>query len=98
MSNVRQREITQIAADSVSSPAIEHGALAEISHLAAIAAQRLQASRTPTAEDVRTALGILRSVENIGLVSFLRRHGTEEDYQAIGATVARRFSASVVRQ
>jgi hypothetical protein len=98
MSNLRQREITQIAAESVSSPAIEHGALAEMSHMAAIAAQRLQPGRTPSAEDVRIILGILRGIENIGLVGFLRRHATEEEYQAIGTSVARRFSPPARRQ
>ena len=92
MNNLRQREISHIAAESVSSPAIEHGALAEMSHLAAVAASRLQGSRAPSAEDLKTVLGILRGIENIGLVGFLRRHGTEEDYQAIGAGVARRYA------
>jgi hypothetical protein len=98
MSNLRQREISQIAAQSVSSPVIEHGALAEMSQMAAVAANRLQPGRTPSAEDVRIILGILRGIENIGLVGFLRRHGTEEEYQAIGASVARRFSSPVRRQ
>ena len=92
MNNLRQREISQIAADSVSSPAMEHAALAEMSNMAAIAASRLQDARTLSAEDVRTVLGILRGIENIGLVGFLRRHGTEEDYRAIGAGVARRYA------
>jgi hypothetical protein len=91
MSNLRHREITQIAAESVSTPAIEHGALAEMSHMAAVAASRLQPGRTPTAGDVRNILGILRGIENIGLVGFLRRHGTEAEYQAIGENVARRL-------
>ncbi len=92
MSSVRQREISQIAAESVSSPAIEHGALAEMSNMAAVAASRLQTGRSPSAEDIRIVLGILRGIENIGLVSFLRRHGTEEDYQTIGAGIARRYA------
>jgi hypothetical protein len=92
MSNLRQRDISQIAADSVLSPAIEHGALAEMSNMAAVAASRLQGGSVPSAEDIRTVLGILRGIENIGLVAFLRRHGTEEDYRAIGAGVTRRYS------
>jgi hypothetical protein len=92
MSSVRQREISQIAAESVSSPAIEHGALAEMSNMAAVAASRLQTGRSPSAEDIRIVLGILRGIENIGLVAFLRRHGTEEDYQTIGAGIARRYA------
>jgi hypothetical protein len=92
MNNLRQREISQIAAESVSPPAIEHGALAEMSNMAAVAASRLQSSRTLSPEELRTVLGILRGIENIGLVSFLRRHGTEEDYRAIGAGVARRYA------
>jgi hypothetical protein len=92
MSNLRQREIAQIAAESVPSPAIEHGALAEMSQMAAVAASRLQGGRTLSAEEMRTILGILRGIENIGLVGFLRRHGTEEDYQTIGAGVARRYA------
>jgi hypothetical protein len=60
--------------------------------MAAVAASRLQPGRTPSAEDVRTILGILRGIENIGLVGFLRRHGTEAEYQAIGTNVARRFA------
>jgi hypothetical protein len=97
MNNLRQREISHIAAESVSSPAIEHGALAEMSNMAAIAASRLQSGRSLTPEDLRTVLGILRGIENIGLVGFLRRHGTEEDYQAIGAGVARRYPAPPTR-
>ncbi len=92
MSSVRQREISQIAAESVSSPVIEHGALAEMSNMAAVAASRLQTGRSPSAEDIRIVLGILRGIENIGLVAFLRRHGTEEDYQTIGAGIARRYA------
>jgi hypothetical protein len=92
MNSLRQREVALIAAESVSPPAIEHGALAEMSSMAAVAASRLQTGRTPTAEDVRVVLGILRGIENIGLVAFLRRHGTEEDYGAIAAGVARRYA------
>ncbi len=92
MSTLRQREITQIAAQSVSSPAIEHGVLAEMSQMAAVAATRLQPGRTPSAEDVRIILAILRGIENLGLVGFLRRHGTEDEYQAIGVNVVRRFA------
>jgi hypothetical protein len=92
MNNLRQREISQIAAESVSSPAIEHGALAEMSNMAAVAASRLQDARNVSAEDLRTVLGILRGIENIGLVGFLRRHGSEEDYHAIGAGVAKRYA------
>lgn len=93
MNNLRQREISQIAAESVSSPAIEHGALAEMSSMAAVAAARLKANRTPSAEDLRAALELLRGIEDIGLVAFLRRHGTEEDYRTIGAGVARRYAS-----
>ena len=91
MSNSRQREISKIASETVSSPVTEHAGLAEMSNLAAVGANRLQTSPAPSAEDIRTVLGILRSIENIGLVGFLRRHGTEEDYRAIGAGVARRY-------
>jgi hypothetical protein len=92
MINLRQREISQIASESLVSPAIEHGVLAEMSNMAAVAASRLQDSRTLSAEDLRTVLGILRGIENIGLVGFLRRHGTEEEYKAIGAGVERRYA------
>jgi hypothetical protein len=92
MNSLRQREIALIAAESVSSPVIEHGALAEMSNMAAVAASRLQNGRSLSAEDLRTVLGILRGIENIGLVAFLRRHGTEEDYRTIGAGVARRYA------
>jgi len=92
MNSLRQREIAQIAAESVSSPAIEHGALAEMSNMAAVAAGLLQNGRALSAEDLRTVLAILRGIENIGLVGFLRRHGTEEDYKAIGAGVQRRYA------
>ena len=92
MNNLRQREISQIAAESISSPAIEHAALAEMSNMAAVAASRLKVGHTPSAEDLRTVLGILRGIENIGLVGFLRRHGSEENYRAIGDGVARRYS------
>jgi hypothetical protein len=69
MNSLRQREVALIAAESVSPPAIEHGALAEMSSMAAVAASCLQTGRTPTAED-----------------------GTEEDYGAIAAGVARRYA------
>ncbi len=97
MINLRQREVSQIASESASSPAIEHGALAEMSNMAAVAANRLQSSRNLSAEDVRTVLGILRGIENIGLVGFLRRHGTEEEYKAIGAGVERRYAPPMRR-
>jgi hypothetical protein len=92
MINLRQREISQIASESLALPAIEHGALAEMSNMAAVAASRLQGSRTVSPEDIRTVLGILRGIENIGLVGFLRRHGTEEEYKSIGAGVERRYA------
>jgi hypothetical protein len=92
MSSLRQRDISHIAAETVSSPVIEYGALAEMSHMAAVAASRLQGGRSVSAEDIRTVLAILRGIENIGLVGFLRRHGTEADYQAIGAGLARRYA------
>jgi hypothetical protein len=92
MNNLRQREILQIASESVLSPAIEYRALAEMSSMAAVAATRLNSGRALSAEDLRTVLGILRGIENIGLVGFLRRHGTEEDYRMIGAGVERRYA------
>jgi hypothetical protein len=61
MNNLRQREISQIAAESVSSPAIEHAALAEMSNMAIVAASRLQTGRAPSAEDLRIVLGLLRT-------------------------------------
>jgi hypothetical protein len=94
MNNMRQRDISKIASEIVSSVVTEHAGLAEMSNMAAVAGKRLQISPAPSAEDIRTVLGILRCIENIGLVSFLRRHGTEDDYQAIGASVARRYENS----
>src|ERR1700761_9502736 len=92
MNNLRQREISQIAADSVSSPAIEHAALAEMSNMAAVAASRLQSSRALSAEGLRSVLGTPMCTENTGLGGFLRRHGTEEDHRAIGAVDSRRYA------
>jgi hypothetical protein len=92
VNNLRQRGISQIASESIASPAIEHAALAEMSNMAALAASRLRTGRTPSDEDLRAVIGILRGIENIGLVGFLRRHGSEEDYRAIGDGVVRRYA------
>lgn len=86
-----------VTVSTMSSAVIEHGALAEMSHMAAIAAQRLQSGRTPSVDDIKVILGILRGIENLGLVGFLRRHGTEDDYKLIGESVARRFAPPVRR-
>lgn len=95
---MRPRDVAHIEAQSTSTPIMEHGAFAELSHMAAIAAQRLQPGRAPTGEDIKNILVILRGIENLGLVSFLRRHGTEDDYRAIGEAVARRYTGPVRRQ
>lgn len=98
MNNLRQREVFRTVSETASSPLTEHVGLTEMSNMAAVAAMRLQTNPAPTAEDVRTLLEILRGVENIGLVSFLRRHGTEDNYRAIGAGVARRYAHAPPRR
>lgn len=98
MSTMRPRDVARIESHSVNSPAMEHGTFAELSHMAALASRRLQPGRVPTSEDVKNILVILRGIENLGLVSFLRRHGTEEDYKAIGESVTRRYAGPVRRQ
>ncbi len=98
MNNFRHRDTMSIAAQIAASPAVEHAPLAEMSHMAAMAAHRLQGNRAVSAEEMRLVLSLLRGIENIGLVGFLRRHGTEADYQAIGVSVARRFAPPPARR
>ncbi|GAB0115982.1 hypothetical protein [Acidisoma sp. 7E03] len=98
MSTMRPRDVAHIEGYAMSSPVMEHGTFAELSHMAVIAARRLQPGRAPSHDDVKAVLTILRGIENLGLVSFLRRHGTEEDYKAIGESVARRYTGPVRRQ
>ncbi|HTI02311.1 MAG TPA: hypothetical protein VL752_15275 [Acidisoma sp.] len=98
MSTMRPRDVAHIEGHSVTNPVMEHGAFAELSHMAALAARRLQPGRVPSSEDVKNILMILRGIENLGLVSFLRRHGTEEDYKAVGESVTRRYAGPVRRQ
>lgn len=98
MSPMRPRDVGHIEDHSVTTPVMEHGTFAELSHMAALAARRLQPGRAPSSEDVKNILMILRGIENLGLVSFLRRHGTEEDYQAVGQSVMRRYAGPVRRQ
>lgn len=98
MSTMRPRDVAHIEDYAMNSPVMEHGTFAELSHMAAIAARRLQPGRVPSGEDVKNVLMILRGIENLGLVSFLRRHGTEDDYKAIGESVTRRYAGPVRRQ
>lgn len=78
----------------------QHGILAELSHMARVAAERLEAgalgqgvglSEIPTGE-LQRVLAIMREVQNLGHVAYLQRHGAEDDFQAVGRKVAKRLS------
>jgi hypothetical protein len=92
MSSLRGHEITLGEAQNSSAGKVEHATLAELSAMAAFAADRMQMGELLCEEDVDLIGTILRSIVNIGLVGYLRRHGTESGYQAIAANVARRFT------
>lgn len=72
----------------------EHGTLAELSRIASLATARLDqaAGEQGKAEYHLAAVkAMLQEIENAGHQAYLAKHGTEEDYQAIGSKVEKRY-------
>ena len=71
----------------------QHGTLARVSHLAALAAERLQSELSSGLDDeiVRDLLAMLREIQNEGHLGYLKHSGAETDYQKVGAKVRSRF-------
>ena len=73
---------------------INHGTLAELSRIAALAVVRLDQanSRQDTAErNLAVVRVMLQKIEAAGHQAYLEKHGTEEDYQAIGAKTEKKY-------
>ena len=72
----------------------QHGTLAEVSHIAALAASRLRdAAAGISNADLEAITGMLHDIQNKAHVAFLRKHGSEADYQAAGRKVAQHYKA-----
>lgn len=70
----------------------EHSPIAELSHIAAVAAARLDQATPGTIErDLAAVQAMLREIQNAGHQAYLAQHGSEGDYQAIGAKVGKRY-------
>ncbi len=78
----------------------QHSITAEGSHLAALAAERLQSAVVETGssgccsiamDDIRAVLTMLHAAQNAAHVGYLRQLGSEDDYQKIGRKVAARY-------
>jgi hypothetical protein len=64
---------------------------AEASHIAGLAAERLSRGATLSAEDRLAVASMLLDLLELGHAGFLKRSGSEADYQAIGAAVKQRL-------
>lgn len=92
----------ELISESMASTAkAKHSLLVEVSHMARVAAERLEAgalgqgigmSEIPT-EELEAVLAILRNVQNRGHAAFLGQYGKEEDYQAVGRKVTKTLAA-----
>lgn len=72
----------------------EHGTLAELSRIAALATSRLDqaAGEQGNADrDLAAVKAMLQEIENAGHQAYLAKQGTEEDYEAIGSKVEKRY-------
>lgn len=72
----------------------EHGILAELSRIAALAMARLdQANGAQSAaeRDLAAVRAMLQEIETAGHQAYLAKRGSEEDYQAIGAKVEKKY-------
>ena len=79
----------QVAADSLAAVAKgKMGAAAEASHLAALAADKLEAGRDHLGpEDLAQIARLLREAQNAAHLAYVRQGGSEADYQAFGKKV-----------
>lgn len=82
-----------------------HGTLADASNVAALAAARLAEAPVNEAtgkaeiprKDLDAVLEALRHVHDAGRLTYMRNHGSEEDYEAFGRKAAKQFSRLVPR-
>ena len=91
--------VASVAATALAATAQDqHGVLARVSHLAALAAERLEQvtcgavdSSASDAGTMSSVLSMLRELQNESHLAYLKQHGAEADYQKIGAKVRSRF-------
>lgn len=87
--------VTKVMENGMEARALaENGILAELSRIAALATARLdQASSVQDAagRDLTATRAMLQEIETAGHRAYLAKHGTEEDYQAVGAKVEKRY-------
>jgi hypothetical protein len=67
--------------------------LAEISHIAALAADRLALGDTVSPADRRAIATMLLEIVSIGHAGFLKRSGSVTDFRDIGEDIRKRFLA-----
>ena len=71
-----------------------HGTVAEISRIIGLAATRLDQVDPDgkfVLRDLAAVKKMLRDAEDMAHAEYLKRHGSEDDYQAIGAKVEKRY-------
>ena len=72
----------------------QHGTLAELSRIAALATARLDqagAGRGTAGRDLAAVRAMLQEIETAGHQAYLAKLGSEEDFQAIGAKVEKKY-------
>lgn len=91
--------VASLAATSLAAVAQDqHGILARVSHLATLAAERLEQVTCGAADNsasdagaISNVLSMLQEIQNESHLAYLKQHGAETDYQKIGAKVRSRF-------
>lgn len=71
-----------------------HGILAELSRIASLATLRLDQAndgQSTAGRDLAAVRSMLQEIETAGHQVYLAKHGSEEDYQAIGAKVEKKY-------
>lgn len=86
--------VSELARDALRSTArSDNGILAELGRIAALAILRLDQANDgqSTAErDLTAVKGMLQEIETASHQAYLVKHGSEEDYQAIGAKIEKK--------
>lgn len=86
---------SEVARDTSRSIArTNHGILAELSRIASLATLRLDQAndgQSTAGRDLAAVRSMLQEIETAGHQAYLAKHGSEEDYQAIGAKVEKKY-------
>ena len=78
---------------------LQGGALAAMSHTAALAVERLDRAALGQGvgqaeiaiNDLEAIKAMLREIQNTGHLAYLKQHGAEADYQAVGVRMTKQY-------